>query len=981
MCRFRSLEVCAFLHIFLKHSSAKTAIVIVPVNVLDNWVSEFKKWITPPDKQVVYSINDAVKTFDARSGVLQKWHGGGGVLVIGYEMFRNLIQPTKKEGDREFKRRRAKGEKEVIDLEDEEDVEEKQALNRRILSSADLVVCDEGHRIKNKDAAISLVLKKVKTKRRLVLTGYPLQNNLVEYWCMVDFVRPAYLGTLGEFENMFNQPILNGQCIDSKPEDIKLMRERAYILHKQLEGFIQRRGHKVLEASLPKKFEYIMPIRLSPIQEKLYEELLRVRGGGEGSEGFGSGNIFKTYAAATKIWNHPDVLHNVLEHNATAEPGEELQTVDVSWAAPVMAGYLANNIENSYKLKITLGIVDMSVSTGNKVLIFSQNLQTLDTLEALLGAINVPGRAERWAKNVSYFRLDGSTCSADRQKMINKFNAAKNKRCHVFLLSTKAGSLGINLIGANRVIVLDSSWNPCHDAQAVCRVYRYGQQKPCFIYRMVASGTMENKIYDRQIHKMGLASRVVDTESTERIFTEDDLRSLFIYKPPLPEFDVEDPSGAADPVMAVLCGQPQYRMCFGQPPKNHDSLLAPDVAESLSKEQQTAALKSYAKTKLDKERGYQSSQYGVGSTSQRGAGSMYAQQPLYRDSASAPQYGQQFRMNAHLESGAGVGSGYLPSSGAPAPAGTASYNLQQRQLQHQGHGPSPMQVEMKKLMQELYMNMNPQQKVRYDAMLPNQRQQILLQYQSKRNQFIVANLAKARQQHALKQRIDLLQRQSTRSPPEEQELLMLMQQPQPQPQPQPQQQPQQQQQQQQLQPQQQQGLHSHQHQRLLLLQQRQQAQMQQAQMQQATQQAHMQYQAQQQPSVYSAYPEHQQQMIPEQQQRGMQERQGHAAALPQQGEPPQQQQHWQPPPLVGGPVSSMSSMTALPAAQAVVPAIANGAALSGIGLSPTLLYAANGAPTPGQGQPAGQPALDAFDPLATARKGPQQHPLMRSKPA
>ena len=92
----------------------------------------------------------------------------------------------------------------MIDLEDEEDVEEKQSLNRKILSSADLVVCDEGHRIKNKDAAISLVLKDVKTKRRLVLTGYPLQNNLIEYWCMVDFVRPAFLGTLGEFENMFN---------------------------------------------------------------------------------------------------------------------------------------------------------------------------------------------------------------------------------------------------------------------------------------------------------------------------------------------------------------------------------------------------------------------------------------------------------------------------------------------------------------------------------------------------------------------------------------------------------------------------------------------------------------------------------------------------------------------------------------------------------------------------------------------------------
>lgn len=114
----------------------------------------------------------------------------------------------------------------------------------------DVVICDEGHRIKNCHASTSQALKNIRSRRRVVLTGYPLQNNLIEYWCMVDFVRPDFLGTRQEFSNMFERPILNGQCIDSTPQDVRLMRYRSHVLHSLLEGFVQRWGHVNLRISV-----------------------------------------------------------------------------------------------------------------------------------------------------------------------------------------------------------------------------------------------------------------------------------------------------------------------------------------------------------------------------------------------------------------------------------------------------------------------------------------------------------------------------------------------------------------------------------------------------------------------------------------------------------------------------------------------------------------------------------------------------------
>ena len=203
----------------------------------------------------------------------------------------------------------------------------------------DLVICDEGHRIKNSHASISQALKQMRTKRRVVLTGYPLQNNLMEYWCMVDFVRPNYLGTKTEFCNMFERPIQNGQCIDSTEADIKLMRYRAHVLHSLLVGFVQRRSHTVLQTALPQKEEYVLLIRMTTFQRKLYEtfmnEVVRTQT---------VPNPLKAFAVCCKIWNHPDVLYYFLKKQAKGEAVDiDLEEVSNSTAT--------SNESNAAKLK------------------------------------------------------------------------------------------------------------------------------------------------------------------------------------------------------------------------------------------------------------------------------------------------------------------------------------------------------------------------------------------------------------------------------------------------------------------------------------------------------------------------------------------------------------------------------------------------------------------------------------------------------
>ncbi|XP_038565073.1 transcriptional regulator ATRX-like isoform X1 [Micropterus salmoides] len=638
----KTLQVVTFLHTVLLSENLKfrTALVVCPLNTILNWVNEFKKWQDSMRKDKVQVTELATIKQSERFRALQRWQRDGGVMIMGYEMYRILSLARK--------------------ISDEEQKKELKSI--LVDPGPDFVVCDEGHILRNDASNISKAMNAIKTRRRVVLTGTPLQNNLEEYHCMVNFIKKNLLGSLGEFRNRFINPIQNGQCADSTPKDVRIMKKRAHVLYAMLAGCVQRRDYSELTQFLPSKHEYVLAVRISPLQYQLYRYYL------DHFTGVGSmpnraktrtgANLFKDFQVLGRIWTHPWCLQlnyiskenkghfekkkqvkaaallrneetivvesGLRENEGNNDDGRAAGIVDVSNGAPAVEGETATIssrpqsqdegwfrnllsekdakiLEHSGKMVLLFEILRMAEDLNEKVLVFSQSLITLDLIEDFLVASHQARdpslfKVGSWIKNIDYYRLDGSTSATLRKKWADLFNNTDNFRGRLFLISTRAGSLGINLVAANRVIIFDASWNPSYDVQSIYRVYRFGQFKQVFVYRFLAQGTMEEKIYDRQVTKQSLSYRVVDQQQIERHFTLFELTELYTFEPDL----LDDPNSKKsrrttsvlpkDTVLAQL-----LQTCKDQIVSfhEHESLLDHKQEEELSEAERKAAWAEY----------------------------------------------------------------------------------------------------------------------------------------------------------------------------------------------------------------------------------------------------------------------------------------------------------------------------------------------------------------------------------------------------
>lgn len=353
-------------------------------------------------------------------------------------------------------------------------------------------VLDEGHKIRNPNTAITIYCKELQTPNRIILSGTPMQNNLLELWSLFDFIFPMRLGTLIEFRNQFEIPIKIGGYANASNLQIMTAQKCAETLKDTISPYLLQRLKADVAADLPEKSEQVLFCKLTKGQREAYEMFLR-------SDEITA--IFNRTRQSLygidylrKICNHPDLTNPMLRNR-----------VSYKWGDPKKSG----------KMQVVKALLPMWKKHGHKTLLFSQGVQMLDILEDFV----------RGQGDIRFLRMDGKTAIKDRQVLVDRFN--NDPEIDLFLLTTKVGGLGTNLTGANRVIIFDPDWNPSTDVQARERAWRLGQKREVVIYRLMTAGTIEEKIYHRQIFKQFLSNKVLKDPKQRTTFAVHDLHDLF----------------------------------------------------------------------------------------------------------------------------------------------------------------------------------------------------------------------------------------------------------------------------------------------------------------------------------------------------------------------------------------------------------------------------------------------------------------------
>lgn len=480
----KTLQCITLMWTLLKQSpdagkpTIQKCVIACPSSLVRNWANELVKWLGK-DAVNPFAI-DGKASKEELTQQLRQWSIASGravtrpVLIVSYETLRLNVEELR---------------------------------NTQI----GLLLCDEGHRLKNGESQTFTALNGLNVQKRVILSGTPIQNDLSEYFSLLNFANPNYLGTRNDFRKNYEIPILRGRDADGTDADVQKGKEKLSELLTLVNKFIIRRTNDILSKYLPVKYEHVVFCNMAPFQKDLYNHFIASPDIKSLLRGKGSQPL-KAIGMLKKLCNHPDLL-NLPEDL----PGsDEYFPEDF---VPKDARGRDRDVKPWYSGKFM--VLDRMLArirhdTNDKIVLISNYTQTLDVFDKLCRA-----------RGYGSLRLDGTMNVNKRQKLVDRFNDPEGSE-FVFLLSSKAGGCGINLIGANRLVLFDPDWNPAADQQALARVWRDGQKKDCFVYRFIATGTIEEKIFQRQSHKQSLSSCVVDSaEDVERHFSLDSLKELF----------------------------------------------------------------------------------------------------------------------------------------------------------------------------------------------------------------------------------------------------------------------------------------------------------------------------------------------------------------------------------------------------------------------------------------------------------------------
>ena len=469
----KTLQSVCLIYTMLKSSlksnrepTAKRVIVVCPCSLVKNWDNEFVKWLGPGAVKTLALAESDRKTVEKSMDVFVRTKLFN-VLICSYETIRTHIKRLNKNKE-----------------------------------SCDLLVCDEAHRLKNSENQTSRALASLPVRRRVLLTGTPMQNDLQEFFAMVDFTNPGVLGTPEDFRKNILFPVLRGREPDATEKQKKIMLERQNELASITNEFILRRVNTLNAEHLPPKLVQVVCCNLTDIQKNMYQHLISSKDMQHVLDGK-QVNCLSSIQMLMKLCNHPSLLAEedprgsmgmmgkgrraaskksyAEEEKSSAAPGAD----GVAKFLPLDAGGGGGRGMNtpvrpewSGKMFVLYRLMKemRKPGIGDKIVIVSNYTQTLDLIGNMC-------RENTWR----FCRLDGSIAMKKRQKMVDDFNDPSSSLV-AFLLSSKAGGCGLNLIGGNRLVLFDPDWNPAVDKQAAARCWRDGQKKRCFTYRFLATG-------------------------------------------------------------------------------------------------------------------------------------------------------------------------------------------------------------------------------------------------------------------------------------------------------------------------------------------------------------------------------------------------------------------------------------------------------------------------------------------------------------